>query len=177
MDKIIYIFEKANEKFLDKEKALILSGVAERTLCGSFMKCLEDEIQNSVYNKYYVDIEYNRNKGKIKTIVNDDMQVIDINCDIIIHSRGEIIEQDNLIAIEMKKSISPLKEKNKDKERLRALTKNSFDDVWSFDGKSLPEHVCRYLLGVYYEINLRFRRVLIQYYSKGNFVKEYYINI
>lgn len=26
------------------------------------------------------------------------------------------------------------------------------DDIWSFDGKALPEHVCRYILGVYYEI-------------------------
>ena len=69
------------------------------------------------------------------------------------HSRGNHIEQDNLIAIEMKKSNASEEEKQKDKDRLKALTKDSFDDVWSFDGTTLPEHVCRYLIGIYYEIN------------------------
>ena len=94
-------------------------------------------------------MEYNRNNGKIKTIKNSKEEIITINCDLIIHSRGEIIEQDNLLALEMKKSTAPKEEKLKDKERLMALTKDTFDDVWPFDGKTLPEHVCRYILGIY----------------------------
>jgi hypothetical protein len=94
-------------------------------------------------------------------------EAIPINCDIIIHSRGEIIYQDNLIALEMKKSVNRESEKNKDKNRLIALTKDKFDDVWSFDGTSFPEHVCRYGLGVYYEINAAARKVYLEYYMKG----------
>ena len=83
------------------------------------------------------------------------------------HSRGENINQDNLIAIEMKKSNRPHKEKEEDSMRLMALTKDSYDDIWSFDGKTLPEHVCRYELGIYYEINHSQRCIDIEYYSKG----------
>ena len=71
----------------------------------------------------------------------------------------------------MKKSNRSKKEKDADKKRLKALTKNSFDDLWSFDGTSLPEHVCRYKLGVYYEINYRKHTILLEYYYHGN--KQY----
>lgn len=58
-------------------------------------------------------------------------------------------------------------EKNQDRKRLIALTKNFFDDIWIFDGTTLPDHVCRYVLGVYYEINLELRIVEIEYYHQG----------
>lgn len=173
MDKLIDIFERANKEFLKKEEKLILSDVHETTLCGSLKDYLAKKIKKSDYKKYYVDIEYNRNKGKLKTIINNNFEVVSIKCDLIVHSRGEIIEQDNLIAIEMKKSTAHSREKEKDKQRLIALTKDSFDNVWSFDVKSLPEHVCRYKLGIYYEVNIRRRKVHIQYYRQGTLVDEY----
>ena len=71
------------------------------------------------------------------------------------HGNVKHIEQDNLISVEMKKSNNSIDEKLKDRERLKALTRDSFDDVWSFDGTTLPEHVCRYIIGIYYEINFR----------------------
>ncbi len=58
-----------------------------------------------------------------------------IICDLIVHSRGEIVEKDNLIALEMKKAYRSMQEKENDKTRLVALTKDSYDGVWSFDGK------------------------------------------
>ncbi len=85
----------------------------------------------------------------------------------LLHSRGNNISQDNLIAIEMKKSSRPEDEKNKDRDRLKALTKDSYNDIWSFDGETLPEHVCRYELGVFYEVNYSKRRILIEYYRQG----------
>ena len=48
-----------------------------------------------------------------------------------------------------------------------ALTKDSYDGVWSFDGRTLPEYVCRYILGVYYEIKYSERRILLEYYHRG----------
>ncbi|MCU6795012.1 hypothetical protein OB236_23170 [Paenibacillus sp. WQ 127069] len=89
--------------------------------------------------------------------------MIPINCYIRIYSRGKGIYQDNLIALEMEKSLNRESENIKDKNRLIALTKDKLDDVWSL---SLPEHVCRYGLGVYYEIAAK-RKEYMGYYIKG----------
>ena len=169
---MIRLFECANATFLKHDTALLANQVSERTLCGALMLHIHDIIsRDKKFAGYHVDVEYNRNKGAIKTIYktikSSHEQVIPINCDLIVHSRGEIVKQDNLIAIEMKKSTAFWVEKAKDRERLIALTKDSFDDVWSFDGRSLPEHVCRYVLGVYYEIDYKRKSILLEYYRKG----------
>lgn len=173
-DEMVRLFEKANGNFLRNNKGLIISGVAERTLCGAMMLCINDIIRlDKSLDNYYVDVEYNRNKnGKIKTIMDSNYEVIKINCDLILHSRGLHPEQDNLIAIEMKKSNAQKADKDSDRKRLAALTKDSFDDVWSFDGKTLPEHVCRYVLGVYYEIIYSKNKVHLEYYKNGRLVEK-----
>lgn len=89
----------------------------------------------------------------------------------IIHSRGEDEKNDNLIALEMKKSYQSEENKNADRERLIALTRSeNTNDVWSFDGKTFPRYVCGYKLGIYYEIDLPNRIILIEYYRGGNLV-------
>lgn len=106
-NELVKIFERANKRFLYKNTAFILSNVAERSLCSTLAQCLYLEIRHSKYSRYYVDVEYNRNNGRVKTICNDDLKVVTIICDLIVHSRGEIVEKDNLIALEMKKSYRP----------------------------------------------------------------------
>ncbi|GLC90066.1 hypothetical protein [Lysinibacillus piscis] len=176
IQEIVRIFEKASRNFLQEQSTFILSGVSERSLCGELMKYLAREISETNFSKYHVDVEHNRNEGgKLKTIKNGKEIVIPITCDIIVHSRGENIKQDNLIAIEMKKSTNNKVEKDKDRERLIALTKDSFDNLWSYDGKTFPQHVCRYQLGVYYEINFIARHVVIEYYMKGELQKNYIV--
>ena len=175
---MVALFERANTQLLQQDRALFSSQVSERTLCGALMLLLNNCIsEDEDLARYYVDVEYNRNKGGIKTIrktiVGEQEQVIPINCDLIVHSRGECVEQDNLISIEIKKSTRPPTEKDKDRERLIALTKDSFNDVWAFDGRNLPEHVCRYVLGVYYEINYRRKLISIEYYRTGQLVHSY----
>ena len=168
------IFEAANASFLKAETENILIGVSERSLCGSLMLHISKALEQTSYSAYFVDVEYNRNKdGKLKTIINGNETPITICCDLIVHSRGTIIAQDNLIAVEMKRSTHPKSEKDKDKIRLKCLTKDSFDDLWSFDGTALPEHVCRYVLGVFYEVNIKNRKVDIHYYAKGKQIKQY----
>lgn len=176
IQEIVSVFEKASIGFLRDQKSFILTGVSERSLCGELMKYLSKELSETDLSKYYVDVEYNRNKGgKLKTIKNDKEIIIPITCDIIIHSRGENIIQDNLIAIEMKKSSHSKIDKDKDRARLIALTKDSFDNIWSYDGKTFPEHVCRYQLGVYYEMNLEKRVVETEYYMKGELQKKFFV--
>ena len=177
------IFDDANKDFVTNNISLFKTGVSERTLCGALMLELQKLVSISRFSKYHLDVEYNRNiGGKLKTIkktINGpDLQVITIACDLILHSRGENILQDNLIAIEMKKSTRKAVDKNNDRVRLKCLTSDSFDNIWSYDGKSLPEHVCRYILGVYYEVNLKQNIITIEYYYKGHKVKpQLLINI
>ena len=181
-EEMVSLFEEANRVFINNDLDLFDSRVSERTLCGALLLHMHDLIvDNPAYHGYYTDVEYNRNRGgKLKNIkktvrgVNE--TVVTINCDMILHSRGQNIEQDNLIAIEMKKTSRRQDEKDADKERLMALTKDSYDGVWSFDGHSLPEYVCRYVLGVYYEINYTKRQILIEYYRRGILEKTYVIN-
>lgn len=166
-DKLIRIFETANDSFLINDRDLILSNVNERTLCTALSQHLLSTLSHTEYKKYHVDTEYNRNNGKIKTIINSELEIIPINCDLIIHNRGENIKQDNLIAIEMKKSNASKSEKQKDKNRLIALTMDTFDNVWSYDGKTFPEHICRYCLGIYYEVNIHGQNISLEYFRKG----------
>ncbi|MED9965741.1 MAG: hypothetical protein UFJ18_02995 [Blautia sp.] len=172
-ENLIEIFERANERFLSENVNLIVSDVSERSLCSALAQYIYLEINNSMFANYHVDVEYNRNKGKVKTIYNDNLEEVSIVCDLIVHSRGEIIEKDNLIALEMKKSYRPSKEKEKDRARLVALTRDSYDGIWSFDGKTLPEHVCGYELGIYYEIDKKKKLIFIEYYAKGEKIRSY----
>ncbi len=171
------IFLAANNDLLRKDLLLFINEVSERTICGALMNKICDRIKRSKYSNYFVDVEYNRNKNKrIKTCcirefgVRD--RIININCDLIVHSRGQNFIQDNLIAIEMKKSSRSQSEKNSDRIRLVSLTRDSFNNMYCYDGQALPEHVCRYKLGVYYEINFKKRTILLEYYYKGEKILE-----
>lgn len=162
------LFLTATQAFVREDKALFDSAVSERALCGALMGYLNQQmLQGEGFEGYYTDVEYNRNRGNIKTIKGVDEKIISVTCDLTMHSRGKHPEQDNLIAIEMKKSNVSRAERQKDKERLMALTKDTFDDVWSYDGVTLPEHVCRYVIGIYYEINFRRKEIRLEYYNQG----------
>jgi len=174
-ENLMSIFIRTSEFFLQNETDLILSGVSERCLCGSFMLILRQELNMSDFSNYYSDIEYNRNfDGQIKTIIDDNMEVTNITCDLIIHSRGRMPHQDNLIALEMKRDNHSESEKNKDRIRLKALTKSTNDSLtYSADGRTLPRHVCGYVFGVFYEISIDHRNINIEYYRNGEFYNRY----
>jgi hypothetical protein len=167
------IFEESVNIFLAKEAENIVNGIAERNLCGRLAIYLTHKLEENGINDYYADTEYNRKQdGKLKTILNKHLEVVTIQCDLIVHSRGKNIKQDNLIAIEMKKSTRPKAEKDNDRNRLMALTKDSYDKVWSYDGKTLPEHVCGYIIGVYMILDIAHRICYFEFYQKGNRVGE-----
>ncbi|WP_419022534.1 hypothetical protein [Emergencia sp.] len=172
------IFEAANERFLINNTMLFETRVSERTFCGALMMELKNIIASTKFSDYYVDVEYNRNiGGKVKTIKKTikglDQQIVTINCDLIVHSRGLNMCHDNLIALEMKKSTGRKCDKENDRIRLECLTKSPDQEVWSYDGKTLPEYVCGYDLGIYYEINFNRNTILIEYYQKGECYRQY----
>ena len=171
------IFEQANEQLLNLDMNLFELQVSEQTICGALAIRLHDILKDTQYSKYYVDIEYNRNRGGkfkriFKSIQGPGEEIIRIKADLIVHSRGECVERDNLLALEMKKSYRPKKEKDADRSRLKCLTKDSFNHEWSFDGTELPEHVCRYAIGIYYEIDFDKRTISLEYYRKGEFYTD-----
>ena len=146
--------------------------VSERTLCGALMLALHDELKGTEYEDYFVDVEYNRNVGgRVKTIRREKEQIVKINCDLIVHSRGMNLRCDNLIALEMKKSTGRKIDKDSDRVRLECLTKIPRDDIWPYGGEIYPEYVCGYGLGIYYEVNLRRKTLLIEYYNSGKCYK------
>ena len=167
---LVILFEYANKNLLHKDFDLIQQDVSERTVCANLMLHLNRSLWGTPFRSYYTDVEYNRNKnGIVKTIMDRNEVITNITCDLIMHSRGKYIEQDNLLALEMKKSSRPDSEKQKDKNRLIALTRDGYS-AWSFDGVTLPDHVCRYILGIYYEIDFDHHRIYLEYYRHGELI-------
>ena len=84
------IFEDALDAFLAKESDQLLSDVSERSTCGRIAVFLEWQLQKEGVNGYYADTEYNRKHGRyVKTIIDNEHQVVHITSDLIVHTRGE----------------------------------------------------------------------------------------
>ena len=174
----IEIFRRALARLVKEEVDYVLTTVSERSICARLALYLEAEAKNSGFKGYYADVENNRKQnGEVKTIRNGIEEIIDVTCDLILHSRGKISGRDNLIAIEMKKADRPLKCKNKDRMRLRALTmpihrNGTPPEIWSYGGVAFPEHVCGYELGVFIVLNFREKRFELEYYFHGDDVRR-----
>jgi hypothetical protein len=159
--------------FLTKETKNILDGTSERNLCSRLAMDLERTAHGYGYDAYYADPEYNRmQNGQVKAIIDEESLVISITCDLVLHSRGEVEANDNLIAIEMKKAGRPRLEKDSDRKRLRALTKQDFQDLWPLGNTRAPQYVCGYKLGFFIEIDVPRRQLLIEEYRAGEKTDE-----
>lgn len=88
---------------MEKSYVLLDEEVSERCLCGALMHELNKQLEKNDCNNYYADIEFNRNKKRIKQLPNDDGFINNILPDIIVHSRGKETP-DNLLVLELKKS-------------------------------------------------------------------------
>ena len=162
------IIEPALDDFFKNEINSILADVSERNLCARLAMHFENQMKVAGLVGYYADPEYNRKQeGRVKTILNGNMEVISITCDLIIHSRGEIVAKDNLIAIEMAKPNKSTAEMQDDRNRLMALTKASYDGVWSNDGIAHPEHVCGYVKGLFLIVDRQARHAHLESYAHG----------
>lgn len=145
------MFLEANRAFLENHASLLKRELSERCLCGALMYELNKQLEKNGCNNYYADIEFNRNKKRIKQLPNDDGFINNILPDIIVHSRGKETP-DNLLVLEMKKSSARREAKERDKNRLSLLT------------SSYPY---KYKLGVYYEINHNESQVVVEFYQTG----------
>ena len=100
-----YIVEQAVLKFNAKELYLIENDLSERCICAKFATYITEVLQDTEFDSFIVDVEYNRGvNGKedgVKKIDNNPITV-----DLIVHKRGYDGVQGfiNLICIDMKKS-------------------------------------------------------------------------
>ena len=132
-------FREANRAFMEKNYVLLDEDISERCLCGALMH------------------EFNRSNKRIKQLPNDDGFVNNILPDIIVHSRGKETP-DNLLVLEMKKSSANQQDKEKDRNRLRKMTKQNCDE---------SHYSYKYKLGVYYEINHNETQIVVEFYQTG----------
>jgi hypothetical protein len=172
-DMLKHVFNEALAIFFARESANILNDVAERNLCGRLAMYLQSMVGKYGLTGYYADPDYNRQRdGQVKVMLDDQMQIVSITCDVILHSRGEIAARDNLIAIEMKKADRPHSEKKSDRARLRALTKLPYQNIWSHENVPDLEYVCGYEIGFYLELDPNKKTFLIEEYRLGELVKN-----
>lgn len=120
--KLLNIVDASINKFNTFEEYLIQVDLSERCICAKFAQYLHNEIKNSTYKEYEVDVEYNRgneeNERSSKRLRDKNIVV-----DLIVHKRGFDAYHgfDNLICIEMKKS-TDRRGTNQDEERLKDMT-------------------------------------------------------
>ena len=161
------LFGDSLTEFLAEEANSIEDDCSEQMLCGRLAMILERRAHELGLAGYKADTEYNRNfGGKIKTIINEAFEVIPIRCDIIFHSRGSA-EKDNLIAIEMKKQVHTEEATQRDRERLKAMTRPTYDNVWDPRSDQPPEHICGYELGYLLILDRKGRSVRVEEYAVG----------
>jgi hypothetical protein len=158
------LFREALHEFLAREIALVHKNIHEQALCGRLMRYVEVAKDKRGLHQYYVDVEYDRHGDRRKTIYNAETgKPINIVCDLLLHSRGEQ-EDDNLIAVEMKKASGKAKDKQTDRERLQALTTKQ------------PEggdaHVWDYKLGYYLEVDVKSATLLVEQYRAGKMTQS-----
>lgn len=165
------VFEEAFLSFLHEDQKLILTDAHEQSLCARLAMSLERAASKHGLVGYRADAEYNRNYGEVKTIIDDQHREINITCDIILHSRGENRDADNLIAIEMKKAKAKDVRKNSDRDRLRALTKPCHE-VYSLASAD-RNYVCGYELGYFIDMNRHEGCALIEVYAAGDLQESY----
>jgi len=162
------IFYNANKLFIKDSIRNIELGVSEVTLQGNFSQAFKEILKEMKIYNYYSEINYNKNKHFTKCIINEKMEYFDIFCDLIIHSCGENLEQDNLLAIEMKKKENR-KDRLKDRKRLEIMTSDSYVGEILFD--ELPTYICRYSLGIFYDLDVKKRQIELDFYQHGELIK------
>lgn len=163
---LVEIFLQALCYVHEFHSSLFEDNVNERDVCSHLMSFIERSKENTWFNNYFVDVEYNRMLGGGQKIIYDEKTRRDIVVipDLVIHGRDRIDGHENLLCVEIKKSNAPSSEKEDDFERLSFLTKRKIN---------LPQktnYVYGYLIGIYYEYNYHSQRSKLKIFKNGKAV-------
>ena len=160
---LMLLFQEAFQEFLARERDNIRANISERNLCGRLMLSLDAARIRHGLEHYYTDAEYNRNYGDIERVRHTQRRSNIITCDLILHSRGQMAD-DNLIAIEMKKKFHTEASKKADRKRLIALTRTQ-EAASKLSRRA--DHVYGYQLGLFIEIDTEAPAYLLEIYERG----------
>lgn len=155
------MFLTANRSFIENHASLLKRELSERCLCGALMYELNKQLEKNNFKNYYADVEFNRaienTINNVKRLPKEEGTPKRVFPDIIVHSRGKVTP-DNLLALEMKKSSANQQDKEKDRNRLRKMTKQNCDE---------SHYSHKYKFGVYYEINHNESQIVVEFYQTG----------
>jgi hypothetical protein len=158
------LFNEALKEFIAREFALLRKNAHEQAMCHRLAWYVEKSKDRHELEGYWVDTEYNRHGDNVKRIRHPVTgEPIAIICDILLHGRGELAD-DNLIAVEMKKADGDEADKQRDRERLQALT--------TACPEGQPDHVCGYKLGYFVEVGVKTASVLVEEYREGKLTQK-----
>lgn len=108
--------KQAMEHLYNKDRILLNDNISERCLVYNFARHLERILKETPYKNLYIDLEYNRNCGRMKSIKSQRTSYPDL----IVHERGTYYN--NTIVIEFKKWNNKNKQVlEKDREKLKAF--------------------------------------------------------
>ncbi len=66
------------------------------------------------------------------------------------------------------------KDRLKDRKRLEIMTSDSYKGEILFD--ELPPYICRYSLGIFYDLDVKKRQLKLDFYQHGKLIKMQTIN-
>ena len=118
MEELVYKIKQTIKILYKEDKILFNNEISERCLVYNFAKHFAKILDDEKYEELNLDLEYNRNCGKMKTIENQ----LTSYPDLILHKRGS--NNDNRLVIEFKKWNNRSKF-NKDRHKLQCF-KNEY---------------------------------------------------
>ena len=163
----LYIFLKANHLMFQRDIEEIRRNVSERSFCANLKEFINAVILEEGYEGYIADVEYNRGGDQLIKAIYTNNEEKPIQCDLIIHSRGKLTD-DNLLCVEVKKKDNKYKV-NEDRERLCEMTKRTLD----YKTKNNRYYfVSGYKLGIFYVYDYKKEVIEFELYSHGEKIQE-----
>lgn len=158
----LYIFYCANRLMFLRDISEIERDVSERSFCANLKEFINLVLSHMELSDYVADVEYNRGGDKLIKAICHNNEDKPITCDLIIHSRGKL-KDDNLLCVEVKKKGNNYKI-DEDRERLIELTKQDLvfkhrnNDYYFVNG---------YKLGIFYIYDYQQKVIELEFYSQG----------
>lgn len=168
---LVDLFLCANKEMFKNNIDCIVNGVSERSICACLKSEFDKILPDSIFDKYYADVEYNRGSGRTLKSYEANDHIFKMTCDFILHSRGKL-EPDNLICLEMKKKSYNQGLMDNDRQRLKSLTMPGGCQIV---GRNLV--VRDYCLGIFYVIDNDLSQIELEYYSDGALIREEIISL
>ena len=126
----------------------------------------DKEKKECVFRNYSIDIEFNKTEGGKPKEVFRNGKYHQTRCDILIHSKGRVPEQENLLIIELKKRDSDDKVENDINEIKRMVSPS--------EKGSKDAQICGTLLGVFLRIYPNQYKGYKYWYQDGDVKDEYF---